>query len=220
MRFVGDQRELGSAGSAPFQRLSVFEGCVCTGCLSEGCIGAALSCRAQFQRNWASLQANLQGLLANPPLFGKLSTGQFSKFTLCGAHCVWRFRPLRRATKGLCPLDFRKPLKRLDLNFLSLLPSESAYRYLLPTRRVCKGCYLHNRGGRNAADQREQGSAGSAPGAFAKAVISTIEPVDSAYMRFAGDHRELAAEAFRLCASVKPPGSRCAQSLFGNLSYR
>ena len=129
-------------------------------------------------------------------------------FALCGG------RP------GALPAGPRKPLKRLDLNFLSLLPSESAYRYLLPTRRVCKGCYLHNRGGRNAADQREQGSAGSAPGAFAKAVISTIEPVDSAYMRFAGDHRELAAEAFRLCASVKPPGSRCAQSLFGNLSYR
>ena len=105
------------------------------------------------------------------------------------------FRPLRRATRGSARLAEltsgpRKPLKRLDLNFLSLLPSESAYRYLLPTRRVCKGCYLHNRGGRNAADQREQGSAGSAPGAFAKAVISTIEPVDSAYMRFAGDHRD------------------------------
>ena len=162
MRFVGDQRELGSAGSAPFQRLSVFEGCVCTGCLSEGCIGAALSCRAQFQRNWASLQANLQGLLANPPLFGKLSTGQFSKFTLCGAHCVWRFRPLRRATKGLCPLDFRKPLKRLDLNFLSLLPSESAFRYQLPTQRVRLGC------------------------------LRTTEPVDSAYIRFAGDQRDQA----------------------------
>ncbi len=27
------------------------------------------------------------------------------------------FRPLRRATKGLCPLETRKPLKRLDLNF-------------------------------------------------------------------------------------------------------
>ena len=149
MRFVGDQRELGSAGSAPFQRLSVFEGCVCTGCLSEGCIGAALSCRAQFQRNWASLQANLQGLLANPPLFGKLSTGQFSKFTLCGAHCVWRFRPLRRATRGsarLAPLTSgpRKPLKRLDLNFYiiivptlcELLYEAVEYRTIYPARSL------------------------------------------------------------------------------------
>ncbi len=27
------------------------------------------------------------------------------------------FRPLQRATKGRCPLETRKPLKRLDLNF-------------------------------------------------------------------------------------------------------
>ena len=60
---------------------------------------------------------------------------------------------------------------------MSLLPSESAFRYQLPTRRVGSGCYSHNRGGRNAADHREQGSAGSAPGALAQTVISTIEAV-------------------------------------------
>ena len=115
---------------------------------------------------------------------------------------------------------------------MSLLPSESAFRYQLPTRRVCKGCYFHNRGHRNVADHREQGSAGSAPGALAKAVISTIEAVGSACMRFAADHREQARGGspprtgeHRYCAalhagqtagqrlrtiSIAPSGKKCA----------
>ena len=32
----------------------------------------------------------------------------------------WVFRPLRRATEGLCPSESCKPLKRLDLNFNAL----------------------------------------------------------------------------------------------------
>ena len=45
------------------------------------------------------------------------------------------------------------------------------------TRRVCKGCYFHNRGHRNVADHREQVRGDTPPGALAKAVIRTIEAV-------------------------------------------
>ena len=60
-------------------------------------------------------------------------------------------------------------------------------------RRVCKGCYHHDRGGRNAADHRETGSGGSPPGAFAKAVIITTEAVGTP-----PTNANKAAEAFRI----------------------
>ena len=55
-------------------------------------------------------------------------------------------------------------------------PSRTRERRLC-ARRVGKGCYLHDRGRRHAADHRDQVRGDTPPGALAKAVISTIEAV-------------------------------------------
>ncbi len=104
-----------------------------------------------------------------------VGTGQFPKET------VW-----------FAKQTVRRPgpasLERLDLTFSSLPTSqtaklrpdalrvgqttgsvcaicshESGLNNAQSARRVHKGCYYHNRGGRNAADHREQGSTGTVP---------------------------------------------------------